>query len=412
MESNAAGPPPDPAGLHHVPVLADTVAAHLRIAPDAAVIDGTMGGGGHTAQLLAGAPGGRVLGLDADPAALRRVQQRFADEIAQGRLVPVQANFEELEPVARAHGFTQVDAILLDLGVSSFQLETPERGFSFQADGPLDMRFDAGQPVSAAVIVNEWPEREIADLIYRYGEERRSRAIARAIVKHRPIQTTAQLAQVVAQAVGGRKRGKTHPATQTFQALRIAVNRELDQLAAVLPQCLALLKPGGRLAVISFHSLEDRIVKQWMAGQAGKSQPPAVHPHFSYRASPPLGLQLTEPSSQQPPPQPSQTSTPQPTPPGLVPSTSEPLHQPPEPSSQQTSPQPSSPPSQPASSLSSQPPWTPSPQPPSPQSLQSSSPPPQPTLKLITPKPVTANPAEILANPRSRSAKLRVAERL
>lgn len=269
----------DPEGSRHIPVLLQPVLDLLKVCPGASAIDGTLGGGGHTAHLLAQLqPGGRVLGLDADPAAIRRVQDRFHAEIADGRLVVAWSNFGEMATTAQQHGFGQVDGILLDLGVSSFQLETAERGFSFAQDGPLDMRFDPMEGVSAAEIVNTWPEKELADLIYRYGEDRRSREIARFLVRQRPLTTTVELAMAVEQAVGGRRGSRIHPATQTFQALRIAVNQELGQLEAVLPQCLHLLKPGGRLAVISFHSLEDRIVKQWMQLEASEWVHDRRHP--------------------------------------------------------------------------------------------------------------------------------------
>ena len=178
----------------------------------------------------------------------------------------VQASYTQVAHAAL--GFGPVDGFLLDLGLSSLQLEDPQRGFSFQADGPLDMRFDPGSELSAAEIVNTWPLEDLADIIYRYGEEPRSRAIARAIGAARPLSTTGQLAAVVDQALGGRRGQRLHPATQTFQALRIAVNGELEAVAAVLPLAVALLKPGGRLAVISFHSLEDRLVKNYLRDQA------------------------------------------------------------------------------------------------------------------------------------------------
>jgi 16S rRNA (cytosine1402-N4)-methyltransferase len=219
-----------------------------------------------------------LLGLDADPDAIKRVSHRFAEEITADRLVIVQAPFEQLAEVAEAQGFTQVDAILLDLGVSSFQLDQAERGFSLMQPGPLDMRFDPEHYPSAADIVNEWPERELADLIYQYGEERNSRRIARYLTQNRPITTTEQLAELVSRAVGGRRGERIHPATRTFQALRIAVNRELEQLTSVLPQALSLLRPGGRLAVISFHSLEDRIVKQWCQAEAADFVRDRMHP--------------------------------------------------------------------------------------------------------------------------------------
>jgi 16S rRNA (cytosine1402-N4)-methyltransferase len=236
-----------------------------------------------------------VLGLDADPDAIERVTRRFQAEIAVGRLVLAQSAFEHVAQVAQAQGFTQVDAILIDLGVSSFQLDTADRGFSLMQPGPLDMRFDPQQETSAADIVNFWPERELADLIYQYGEERLSRRIARFLVQNRPITTTQELADVVTRAAGGRQGERIHPATRTFQALRIAVNRELEQLSTVLPQSLSLLRSGGRLAVISFHSLEDRIVKQWCQAEATAFVHDRMHPHGGYAHTPALRIVTPKP---------------------------------------------------------------------------------------------------------------------
>ncbi len=288
--------PPDPEGVDHVPVLLDEVIQGLAVRPGGRYIDGTLGGGGHTAALLEhSAPDGRVLGLDADPAAIRRVQERLREAIQAGRLVVVQSPFEKLGQVARSQGFHPVDGVLLDLGLSSFQLGAAERGFAFSEEGPLDMRFDPAQEISAADIVNRWSEKDLADLIYRYGEERRSRRIARAIVAHRPLHTTQELARVIEQAVGGRRGERIHPATRTFQALRIAVNDELGQLERVLPQILDLLKPGGRVAVISFHSLEDRIVKQWMRQEAQAYTPDPTHPTGGRSRTPRLRLLTRRP---------------------------------------------------------------------------------------------------------------------
>lgn len=260
---------PDPPEASHTPVMLAEIIAGLQIQPGQRIIDGTLGGGGHTEAFLAySAPDGKVFGIDADPAAIRRNAVRFEEAIAAQRLTLAQGNFGEIGRLAQAHGFTKVQAILLDLGVSSFQLQTPERGFSFSHDGPLDMRFDPSQGQSAADLVNTWPERELADLIYQYGEERESRRIARYLVQHRPFTTTGELAAAVERACGGRRGQRLHPATRTFQALRIAVNEELSQLERVLPQCLELLAPGGRLAVLTFHSLEDRIVKHWLQKEA------------------------------------------------------------------------------------------------------------------------------------------------
>ena len=243
-------------------------------------IDGTLGGAGHTALILERSqPDGRVLGIDADPAALRRAAERLPSEVASSRLIMRQGNFAQMGALAREAGFTPVDGIVLDLGLSSDQLADRERGFSFAADAPLDMRFDptSGQPASD--LVNELDETELADLLWRYGEERRSRAIARRIVEARrraPIERTGELAQIVASVVHGRP-GGIHPATRTFQALRIAVNDELGSLETVLPAALDVLAPGGRIAVISFHSLEDRIVKHFFqAEERGCICPPEL----------------------------------------------------------------------------------------------------------------------------------------
>lgn len=255
----------------HVSVLGNEIITFLAPRPDGGYIDGTAGGGGHSWSLLQASSaaetpdlGGRVLSLDADPHAVARVRERL--QPFGERSVVVQSNFRHLMTVAQATGFTAVDGIVLDLGLSSDQLEQEARGFSLMTDSPLDMRFDPAQETSAADLVNTLNETDLANVIYQYGEEHLSRRIARAIVKARPVTTTGQLAQVIERAVG--RRGRLHPATRTFQALRIAVNEELDVLADVLPQAVALLKPGGRLAVISFHSLEDRIVKQFMKREA------------------------------------------------------------------------------------------------------------------------------------------------
>jgi len=279
-----------------VPVLLHEVLDGLNIRPGVRIIDGTLGGGGHTAAMLErSAPDGRILGLDADPAAIRRVRQRLA--LAADRLVLAQANFVDVVQVSTSHGFTQVDAILLDLGLSSFQLATPARGFSFAESGPLDMRFDPQQALTADEIVNEWTEQALADLIYRYGDEHRSRRIARTLVQARPIHDTDELAATVSKAVGGRRGNRIHPATKTFQALRIAVNHELDYLEATLPQCLSLLKPGGRLAIISFHSLEDRIVKQWMRSEASDFIHDRAHPFGGYERTATIQLVNRKPIS-------------------------------------------------------------------------------------------------------------------
>jgi 16S rRNA (cytosine1402-N4)-methyltransferase len=198
--------------------------------------------------------------MDVDPQALELASQKLAE--FGSRAILVRASYTTLAAQIAALGWRAVSGIVLDLGLSSMQLDTPERGFSFRSEAPLDMRFDPDQPSTAADLVNTLPEKEIAELLYRYGEEQRSRQVARAIVKARPVHTTAELAQIVTQVTGSGRPGM-HPATRTFQALRIAVNRELESLEAFLPQAISALDPGGILAVISFHSLEDRIVKQY-----------------------------------------------------------------------------------------------------------------------------------------------------
>ncbi|MSQ09584.1 MAG: 16S rRNA (cytosine(1402)-N(4))-methyltransferase RsmH [Dehalococcoidia bacterium] len=246
--------------LHTSVLLHEAVGALVR-APGGSYIDATAGAGGHSAAILAAAgPTARLLALDADPFALSLTEARLGDVASQVTLREV--NFRRLDEVADSAGFHHVDGILMDLGISSLQLDVEDRGFSFRDTGPLDMSFSPSQELNAATIVNEWSEGDIADTIYRYGEEPGSRRIARAIVAARPITSPVVLADVVQRALGGR-RGKTHPATRTFQALRIAVNDELAALEATLPQAMGLLRPGGRLAVITFHSLEDRMVKDY-----------------------------------------------------------------------------------------------------------------------------------------------------
>jgi len=251
--------------LPHRPVLYDAVLEGLAVSPGGCYIDATVGTGGHAWGILAASePGGRLLGIDLDPHVLAWTRKRLA--VFGDRAILVQGNFTQLASIASARGFTAVDGILFDLGLSSVQLAAPERGFSFQREGPLDMRFDPSGPVTAFDLVNKLGERELSDLLRQYGQERYARRIARAIVEARPLQSTIQLASLIEKVVGRRER--IHPATRTFQALRIAVNDELSALAKALPQALDLLAPGGRLAVISFHSLEDRIVKQFFSQEA------------------------------------------------------------------------------------------------------------------------------------------------
>ncbi|MEK6575328.1 MAG: 16S rRNA (cytosine(1402)-N(4))-methyltransferase RsmH [Chloroflexota bacterium] len=243
----------------HVSVLYKEVVSGLQPQPGGRYIDGTVGAGGHAFGILeASSPDGELLGLDLDPAALQVAAERL--KLFGDRAHLVHASYRDMASAASRLGWDAADGIVLDLGLSSLQLDTVGRGFAFKHNGPLDMRFDPANPLTAHDLVNGASEGELADILFRYGEERAARRIARTIVAARPITGTRQLAQVVAAAVGGH-RGDTHPATRTFQALRIAVNGELDTVAASLPIAIELLKPGGRLAVISFHSLEDRIAK-------------------------------------------------------------------------------------------------------------------------------------------------------
>ena len=253
----------------HVPVLLKETLQALAVRPGGRYIDGTLGGGGHAIEILrASAPDGMLLALDADAAAVARASRWLEPEGSSARVVLVHSSFADLGRVAREHGFGAVDGIVFDLGLSSDQLADETRGFSFTSIG-LDMRFDPTSGQSASSLVNELSAQELADLLYRNGEERASRRIARAIVAARPIESARQLADVVAQVMGprpssgGGRRSKIHPATRTFQALRIAANDELGALESVLPQAVELLRPSGRLAVITFHSLEDRIVKNY-----------------------------------------------------------------------------------------------------------------------------------------------------
>ncbi len=247
----------------HIPVLLDAVLNLLRVSelPAGRFVDGTVGAGGHAAAILSAAPDSRLLGLDRDPAALALAQDRLAP--FGDRAVLRHASYTEMDEIVPEWVGSEsgVDGILLDLGISSMQVDDAARGFAFLKDGPLDMRFDpTSAEITAADMVNTYDADELANILFRYGEERNSRHIARAIIKARPLTTTRQLAEVVASTHHG-PREKIHPATRTFQALRIAVNDELGAVERVLPLAIDLLRPAGRLAVISFHSLEDRIVK-------------------------------------------------------------------------------------------------------------------------------------------------------
>jgi 16S rRNA (cytosine1402-N4)-methyltransferase len=246
----------------HTPVLVEEVIKALNVQPGGRYIDGTVGGGGHAAAILEHSqPGGQLLGIDTDPEAIKIARARLA--IYAGSVLLINGNFANLQAICYKHDFLPVHGIFFDLGLSSFQLEAEGRGFSFQHGAPLDMRFNPAQKLTAADIVDNYSEAELARLIRTYGEESFSHQIARLIVQERPIKSTLHLARLVERAVGGR-RGRIHPATKTFQALRIAVNQELENLESVLAQAVDLLGFEGRLVVISYHSLEDRIVKQFM----------------------------------------------------------------------------------------------------------------------------------------------------
>ena len=253
----------------HVPVMAGRVTGLLRPKPGALFVDATLGLGGHAEPLLEA--GASVVGLDRDPAALAATSARLA---AHGnRLRAVHASFADLAEVAAGLGLGAVDGVLYDLGISSAQLDQPERGFSYRYDAPLDMRMDPGAGPTAADVVNGYPVAELARVLRTYGEERFASRIARFVGEARrraPIRTTGELVEVIRAAVpaAARRRGP-HPARRTFQALRIEVNEELEELAACLPQAARLLRPGGRLVVISYHSLEDRIVKRFLADAPG-----------------------------------------------------------------------------------------------------------------------------------------------
>jgi len=248
--------------MTHLPVLYHEIILALQPHRGGLYIDGTLGAGGHAWGILqASSPDGLLLGIDVDPQALQLAAAKLAE--FGDRAIIVRSSYCNLLQEMKKLGWLKVDGVLLDLGLSSIQLDTASRGFSFQVEAPLDMRFDPHGKRTASDLVNDLDEVKLADLLYHFGEEHRSKQVARAIVQSRPIKTTLQLAEVVAKVTRGGRSG-IHPATRTFQALRIAVNGELEALEEVLPQTLEALTPGGRLAVISFHSLEDRIVKQFV----------------------------------------------------------------------------------------------------------------------------------------------------
>lgn len=287
MTGSNGGDPAVAGGLaRHVPVLVHQVIDYLAPREGSVIVDATFGAGGYTRAILA-TPGARVFGIDRDPSAIENGAMLAAE--SGGRLTLAQARFSEMDAVAARSGITTVDGVVFDLGVSSMQLDSAARGFSFRLEGPLDMRMGA-EGANAADVVALATEQELAAIIATLGEERHARAVARAIVAARaeqPLHTTAQLAQVVTRVVRSRP-GDIHPATRTFQALRIFVNEELGELAAGLASAERLLKPGGRLVVVSFHSLEDRIVKTFLADRSkvtgpSRHQPDIVPAAMSFR---------------------------------------------------------------------------------------------------------------------------------
>ncbi|HBA83516.1 MAG TPA: 16S rRNA (cytosine(1402)-N(4))-methyltransferase [Verrucomicrobia bacterium] len=275
----------------HRPVMLKETIALMQIVPQGAYLDGTLGSGGHAEAILEGlGEGGRLLAIDRDVDALTRSRERLARYGSKCLLE--HGDFADMMEIAQRSGIQGVQGVLVDLGMSSDQVDTPERGFSFQQDGPLDMRMDQTRPGTAADLVNTLEEAELAHLIFRLGEEHASRRIARAIVEARqcrPIATTAELAGIVSRAKGGRRSG-THPATQTFQALRMAVNHELESIRQGLEAAVRLVTPGGRVAAISFHSTEDRLVKQlfnlhvgrWESLEAGGQRWVGEEPRFKW----------------------------------------------------------------------------------------------------------------------------------
>lgn len=265
----------------HVSVLLDEVIDALAIVPGERHVDATFGAGGYTQAFLE--RGAEVAAFDRDPTAIESGLRRFA---GNDRLVLIEAPFSALDGELERRDLAPVDGVTLDIGVSSMQLDQAERGFSFQQDGPLDMRM-SGEGMSAADFLNDADEAEIADVLYNYGDEPRSRRVARAIVAARPLSTTGELAAIVRKALGYKPHDKKDPATRTFQAVRIHVNRELDELAEGLAAAERVLKPGGRLAVVTFHSLEDRLVKRFLRERSGSEPAGSRHrPAVTARAAP------------------------------------------------------------------------------------------------------------------------------
>lgn len=277
----------------HTPVLFNQVLSALSPGPGSRIIDGTVGAAGHAIGILeASAPDGELLGLDKDPTALEIARARLAGYASRVHLR--QGSFADIASHAQAVGWEAVQGVLLDLGLSSLQIADPDRGFSFQAHGPLDMRFDPSQTKTASDLVNHLDEERLADILRKFGEEPKAGRIARAIVRARPIEHTQELAELVTRVVGKRKR-RIHPATRTFQALRIAVNDELNTLETGLAQAVQILAPEGKLVVISFHSLEDRMVKRFFRAESRECTCPPELPVCTCDATPRLEIVTRKP---------------------------------------------------------------------------------------------------------------------
>jgi len=272
----------------HKPVLLKEALGALEMQPGKRYVDCTLGAGGHARAIIERSqPGGRLLGIDADPEATKEARSNLASYAES--VIIVNGNFINLETICKENDFLPIHGILFDLGISSLQIDEPKRGFSFQHDGPLDMRFSPEQELTAADALNILNEDKLAELIFVYGEERHSRQVAREIIRHRPIKSTLELANVIKHALGGR-RSKINPATRTFMALRIAVNHELENLATALKQADRCLDHRGRLVVISYHSLEDRIVKQFMKQESTGCLCPKEAPKCTCGHTPTLKL--------------------------------------------------------------------------------------------------------------------------
>ena len=279
----------------HVPVLINEVVDALAVAPGETIVDGTFGAGGYTRALL-GVGAGRVIGFDRDPDAIAKGPSLVPDAVEEGRLILVHERFSQMESALAARDLLPVDGVVLDIGVSSMQLDQPERGFAFSSDGPLDMRMSqSGQ--TAAEFLNEAEEAEIARVIREYGEEPRARSVARAIVAARPLARTGELAAIVRKALGHHAGMKSDPATRTFQAIRIHLNAELDELEAGLRSAERSLRPGGRLAVVTFHSLEDRIVKRFLRSHSGATPAGSRHRPMAAEGPRPSFEQVAKPVS-------------------------------------------------------------------------------------------------------------------